>query len=48
MRHLSVIILLAAALAACNDVVIGPVDHSCPGRPAYAQDGSGCGGAGGR
>jgi len=47
MRYLTLIILIAA-LSACGDVVIGPVDHSCPGRPSSGQDGSGCGGAGGR
>jgi hypothetical protein len=48
MRHLSLIIFLAAALAACNGVAIGPVDHSCAGRPSSGQDGSGCGGGGSR
>ncbi len=48
MRLLSLIMLLAAALSACDNVVIGPVDHSCPGRPSHGQDGSGCGGGGGR
>jgi hypothetical protein len=48
MRLLSLIMLLAAALSACNNVVIGPVDHSCAGRPSSGQDGSGCGGGGSR
>jgi hypothetical protein len=48
MGHLA-LILLVAALSACGNVAIGPVDHSCANRPSsYGQDGSGCGGAGGR
>lgn len=35
-------LLLAAYLAACGDVVIGPVDHSCAGNPMRGQGGSGC------
>jgi hypothetical protein len=35
-------LLVAASLAACGDVVIGPVDHSCPGNPARGRFGSGC------
>jgi hypothetical protein len=42
------LVLIAAALAACGDVVIGPVDHSCANRPDEGSDGSGCGGANGR
>jgi hypothetical protein len=32
--------IVAAALGACGNVVIGPVDHRCPANPAW--DGSGC------
>ncbi|HEX3498367.1 MAG TPA: hypothetical protein VHT04_03500 [Stellaceae bacterium] len=42
MRHLSMI-LLVVALAACGDVVTGPVDHSCPTKPWKGPDASGCG-----
>jgi len=42
-----IVILILATLSACGDVVIGPVDHSCPGNPARGRLGSGCGGGGG-
>jgi hypothetical protein len=41
MRHLTMILLVAGVLAACNGVVIGPVDHSCHVNPQFDQ-GSGC------
>ena len=47
MRNLALLIAIAV-LSACGDVVIGPVDHSCPDKPWKGSDGSGCGGAGGR
>jgi hypothetical protein len=43
MRNLALLLLLTVALAACGDVVIGPVDHSCAARPQKGPDGSGCG-----
>jgi len=46
MRRLILLLIVAAALTACGDVVIGPVDHSCPGNPRRAQ-GSGCDDGGG-
>jgi len=46
-RHSAVIVILIAALASCGDVVIGPVDHSCPTNPSRGLLGSGCGGGGG-
>ena len=42
MRYLTLWLLLAASLAACGDIVIGPVDHSCPANPMRGQGGSGC------
>jgi hypothetical protein len=45
MRRLTFLVIIAAALSSCGDVVIGPVDHSCPTRPWKGSDG-GCGGAG--
>jgi len=42
-RHSAVIVILIAALASCGDVVIGPVDHSCPTKPWRGSDGSGSG-----
>jgi hypothetical protein len=48
MRHLTLVLLIAAALSSCGDIVIGPVDHSCPTNPAKGHLGSGCGGGGGR
>jgi hypothetical protein len=49
MRYLSLVFVLAASLAACGDIVIGPVDHSCPTNRSLGQ-GSGCAehGGGGR
>jgi hypothetical protein len=49
MRYLTMILLVAGGLAACDGLVIGPVDHSCPSNPSLGQ-GSGCGehGGGGR
>ena len=35
-------LLIAASLAGCGNVAIGPVDHSCPGNPSRGQGGSGC------
>ena len=42
-----ILTLVLAILSACGDVVIGPVDHSCPGNPLRGRLGSGCGGGGG-
>src|SRR6266852_274967 len=42
-----IVILILATLSACGDIVIGPVDHSCPGNPSRGRLGSGCGGGGG-
>jgi len=42
MRHLIFALLLAAVLSSCGDIVIGPVDHSCPTKPYRGPDGSGC------
>lgn len=47
MRYLSLILVLAGSLASCGDVVIGPVDHSCPTNRSIGQ-GSGCGEHNGR
>jgi hypothetical protein len=41
MRHLALILVIAAILSACANAVIGPVDHSCAANPARSQ-GSGC------
>jgi len=43
MRRLTLMLVFAAVLAGCGDVVIGPVDHSCAARPQKGADGSGCG-----
>jgi len=43
MRRLTVAAVIAALLASCGDIVIGPVDHSCPTKPWKGPDGSGCG-----
>jgi hypothetical protein len=50
MRTIILTILLAVTLAACGDIPIGPVDHSCPGNPQRGILGSGCdrGGGGNR
>jgi len=42
-----IVILILATLSACGEIVIGPVDHSCPGNPARGRLESGCGGGGG-
>jgi hypothetical protein len=42
MRYLTLWLLLAASLASCGDIIIGPVDHSCPANPMRGQGGSGC------
>jgi len=41
MRHFAVMLIIAAALSACANAVIGPVDHSCAANPAR-DEGSGC------
>jgi hypothetical protein len=41
MRRLALVLIIAAALAACGNAFIGPVDHRCPTNPAW--NGSGCG-----
>jgi hypothetical protein len=41
MRELVMTLLIAAALASCAGVEIGPVDHSCHLDP-YDSQGSGC------
>jgi hypothetical protein len=45
MRRLSLLLLLAVSVSAismagCGDIVIGPVDHSCPTVPGRSD---GCG-----
>jgi len=47
MRRLAVAAVIAAVLSACGDIVIGPVDHSCPVNPQKGLLGSGCGGGNG-
>jgi hypothetical protein len=42
MRHLILGLLIAASLAACGNVAIGPVDHSCAANPDRGDGGSGC------
>jgi hypothetical protein len=42
MRMLILSLLLAATLAACGDIPIGPVDHSCLGNPQRGALDSGC------
>jgi hypothetical protein len=37
----ALMLIIAASLAACGDVVIGPVDHECHVNPGRSQ-GSGC------
>ena len=49
MRKFALMLIVMAALSACANAVIGPVDHSCAGNPMKGQ-GSGCderGGSGG-
>jgi hypothetical protein len=41
MRNLLLMLIVAAALSACGDVPVGPVDHSCASNPKLSQ-GSGC------
>jgi len=50
MRTIILTILIAVTLAACGNIPIGPVDHSCPGNPQRGILGSGCdrGGGGNR
>ena len=48
MRTFILTLLVAATLSACGDVVIGPVDHSCPANPSRGTLESGCGGGGAR
>jgi len=43
-----ILTLILATLSACGDVVIGPVDHSCPANPSRGTLESGCGGGGAR
>jgi len=40
MRYLALILFVAAGLGACNNAVIGPVDHRCASNPSW--EGSGC------
>jgi hypothetical protein len=42
MRMLILSLLLAATLAACGNIPIGPVDHSCLGNPQRGALDSGC------
>jgi len=42
MRRFALLVIIAAAVASCGNVVIGPVDHSCPTKPWKGSDGSGC------
>jgi hypothetical protein len=42
-RRLAMVLAAAAVLAACGDVVVGPVDHSCPTKPWKGPDAGGCG-----
>jgi hypothetical protein len=42
MRQIILGLLLAATLAACGNVAITPVDHSCAVNPTRGGDGSGC------
>jgi hypothetical protein len=48
MRRLALILIVAAALSACANMAIGPVEHGCVANPQRGQ-GSGCedGGDGG-
>jgi hypothetical protein len=41
MRYLILLFVLAASLAACGDLPVGPVNHDCVGNPMKSQ-GSGC------
>ena len=42
MRRLAFLVLIATVLSSCGNIVIGPVDHSCPTKPWKGNDGSGC------
>jgi hypothetical protein len=42
MRTIVLTILIAVTLAACGNIPIGPVDHSCLGNPQRGILGSGC------
>ena len=42
MRQMLLALLVGAALTACGNVAIGPVDHSCVVNPTRGGDGSGC------
>jgi hypothetical protein len=42
MRQMLLALLVGAALTACGNVAIGPVDHSCAVNPTRGGDGSGC------
>jgi hypothetical protein len=39
---LALLVALAASVAACGNLTIGPVDHSCPVNPHQGGDDSGC------
>jgi hypothetical protein len=41
MRHAVLMLVIAVLLSSCANLVIGPVDHSCPANPTGGQ-GSGC------
>jgi hypothetical protein len=41
MRRLTMMLIVAVALSACNTLAFGPVDHECHIDPARSQ-GSGC------
>ena len=44
MRYFILLFGLAASLAACGDLPVGPVNHDCAGNPMKSQGsgGSGC------
>jgi hypothetical protein len=46
-RGTLVTLIVTAALSACANVEIGPVDHSCHVNPQRGRLDSGCGGGGG-
>ena len=46
MRHFALMLIVVAALSACGNAVIGPVDHECHSNPAWSL-GSGCSEMGG-
>jgi len=41
MRYIALMLIVVAALSACANAVIGPVDHECHGNRARSY-GSGC------